>query len=104
MLPLDGAEWRGNIRQLRNIVECAAALCQEDTISRQLIEQVLRISIQDTSETPAPAPAAHRGPEQEQARVLAVLDACGGNKTKAARQLGISYTTLWRRLKQWGMV
>ena len=104
MLPLDGAEWRGNIRQLRNIVECAAALCQEDTISRQLIEQVLRISIQDTSETPAPAPAAHRGPEQEQARVLAVLDACGGNKTRAARQLGISYTTLWRRLKQWGMV
>lgn len=100
MLPLAGSSWPGNIRQLRNIVECAVALCQENTISRQLIEQVLQISIQDM----LPVPETSTRHEPEQARVLAVLDTCGGNKTKAAKQLGISYTTLWRKLKSWNLV
>lgn len=36
---------------------------------------------------------------QEEALILAALEQCQGDKHKAAQKLGISHTTLWRRLK-----
>jgi len=38
--------------------------------------------------------------EVEREHILAVLAACGGNKARAAAALGISSTTLWRKLKE----
>ena len=38
--------------------------------------------------------------EEEQARILRVLQESGGNKAEAARRLGMSRTTLWKRLSQ----
>ena len=38
-------------------------------------------------------------PQSELARIQAVLTACDGDRTEAARRLGISRTTLWRKLK-----
>lgn len=105
--PLLDLTWPGNIRQLRNTVECAVALCQEPVIDRKMIETVLKISFASTQqETPAPLavcePRAYRPTaEEERAHIFSVLDACGGNKTLAAKQLGIGYTTLWRKLKSY---
>jgi DNA-binding NtrC family response regulator len=53
-------------------------------------------------------PPITRGPQQpdadpDRARVLAVLDACGGNQTMAAEQLGMSRRSLVYRLQSWGM-
>ena len=50
------------------------------------------------------APAALPAVQQEAALpdILAILQRCGGNRAAAARQLGISRTTLWRKLKEGG--
>jgi two-component system response regulator AtoC len=50
--------------------------------------------------TGTPAPNAS---DPEQARVLSMLDACGGNQTMAAERLGISRRSLVYRLQAWGM-
>lgn len=54
--------------------------------------------------TPAPfppeAPQAS-GPDNEKDRLLAALRACGGNRTRAARELGMDRTTLWRKLQKY---
>jgi two-component system response regulator HydG len=39
----------------------------------------------------------------ERAHVLHVLERCGGSQQDAARLLGIGRTTLWRKLKSWGI-
>lgn len=41
--------------------------------------------------------------ELERRYVLEVLERCGGNRTHAARALGIGANTLWRKLKSWGV-
>ncbi|MEY8339011.1 sigma 54-interacting transcriptional regulator [Lachnospiraceae bacterium 62-35] len=109
LLPLQFLTWPGNIRQLRNIVECAVALCQQEEITRQLMETVLKVSGQQllpetsSSVSPLPYPSFSQSmADAEQERILSVLAACRGNKTLAARELGIGYTTLWRKLKKYG--
>jgi propionate catabolism operon transcriptional regulator len=39
----------------------------------------------------------------ERDMIVRALEDCGGNRMAAARQLGISSTTLWRRLKEMGL-
>ena len=41
--------------------------------------------------------------ETEKAKILSVLEASGGNKTRAAETLGISRRTLHRKLNEWGL-
>ena len=41
--------------------------------------------------------------DAERAHVLRVLDRCGGSPNEAARLLGIGRTTLWRKLRRWGV-
>jgi two-component system response regulator HydG len=55
-----------------------------------------------------PAPAAGgEGPlrlaDVERAHVLRVLERCGGSQPEAARALGIGRTTLWRKLREYGV-
>ena len=57
---------------------------------------------------PPAAPASGAAPGDsleaaEKAKILAVLDECGGNITRAAEKLGISRRTLHRRLNEWKM-
>ena len=40
-------------------------------------------------------------PDGEKGRLFAALRACGGNRTQAARRLGIDRTTLWRNLQKY---
>lgn len=40
-------------------------------------------------------------PDGEKGMLFAALRACGGNKTQAARRLGIDRTTLWRKLQKY---
>ena len=107
--------WPGNIRQLRNFAESAVAVCQKDEIDSEIIDKILHMAGRDqaeyagsavlTEQTQMPAPEHRyihsRRPEaEEQAEILRVLKECGGNKTRAAKILGIGYATLWRRLKK----
>ncbi|UCG60901.1 MAG: sigma 54-interacting transcriptional regulator [Candidatus Zixiibacteriota bacterium] len=89
--------WPGNVRELENILERAAVLSREgvilpDHLPSQIVNQASVLS----SKT-----GLYKGTlaEVEQKYIEQVLDEVDGNRTKAAKALGISSTTLWRKLK-----
>jgi transcriptional regulator with PAS, ATPase and Fis domain len=102
--------WRGNIRELRNVLEQAAMRADSQTIDAEQLAQVLR----DSGVEPAAPLAASAEPlaqpelllrplavqvaELEQRAIAAALQAHQGNKLATARQLGISRATLYERL------
>ena len=87
---LKGRPWAGNVRELRNVIERA----------------VLMGEIPGMADAPVAAAAEHDGgypldwtlEQVKRAHMLRVLEAHGGNKSAAARQLGLSRKTLERKL------
>jgi transcriptional regulator with PAS, ATPase and Fis domain len=102
--------WRGNVRELRNVLEQAALLGDSSRIDGERITQVLRETGIEQLETPQPVarvaspepsavrPLAEQVAEVERQAIAAALRACGGNKVAAARMLGIARATLYERL------
>lgn len=89
--------WPGNVRQLRNVMERAVVLSKGDTItSRELPEEF--ISLKKREE---PLHSLKTLSELESEAVRNALRVCNGNKSKAARLLGISRKALYKRLKDW---
>jgi DNA-binding NtrC family response regulator len=88
--------WPGNVRELENTLQRALVLAQGDRIGMADLPQELR--------DPPAGPACPWGEsatlaEVESAWIKRVLERCGGNRTQAAKILGIDPSTLWRRLK-----
>jgi len=81
--------WPGNIRELRNVVERAVVLCDGDAI---LPEHLVFEPLVPQAEG-----------EDERARIMAALQACAGNQTKAAVRLGISRKTLGVKMDALGI-
>ena len=91
---LVGYEWPGNVRELHNALERAAILCQGGLITRE------HLSIRSTSFV-APRRSPHLS-EVERRTIEQVLQESAGNKSKAARRLGITRTQLYSRLRKYG--
>ena len=93
-------EWPGNIRELRNVCEQLAVLAESDTIDKEDVLHVIALYPRPDTEVagkiPARSPSAAVTPDA--AAIQRALLAAGGNKRKAAEILGISRTTLWRKL------
>jgi len=100
------ASWPGNVRQLQNVVERAVILGDQPYIDVVHLPDGLtssglgRVGEEDMPEVRA----AGRSIEDPEAReILAVLARSGGSRTRAARTLDISRSTLWRRMKRLGL-
>jgi two-component system, NtrC family, response regulator HydG len=93
-------DWPGNVRELENAMEHAAVLCVHSLI----LPEHLPSHIVHAGATPQAAVAdrSRSLAQVEQAYLEAVLESTHGNQTQAARILGISTTTLWRKLKRKG--
>jgi DNA-binding NtrC family response regulator len=98
---LEAQPWPGNVRELENAVERAVVLAAGD---------VLDVDDFRPRGAPPPPPGTFvpgdRVPtldELEKAHILRVLELCDGQKTKAAALLGINRTTLWKKLRQYGL-
>ncbi len=88
--------FRGNIRELKNMAERACVLHTGTVISQDSLREILYPKDLDPeSFTPAPAPSS------EPERLREALNACGGNRTKAAKLLGMDRSTLWRKLQKY---
>jgi DNA-binding NtrC family response regulator len=93
--------WPGNVRELENVIERAVALENGETIrAEDLPESIRNLSIQTYRHTPSVIPTLD---EQEKHYIQWVLEKSGGNKTKAAKIMGIDRVSLWRKLKRYGM-
>jgi PAS domain S-box-containing protein len=87
----------GNIRELENILEHALILCQESVLRRKHLPDYLRQRLLASAgrlekDRPPDAP--------ERSRILAALRRHGGNRSLAARDLGMDRSTLWRKMKK----
>lgn len=92
--------WPGNIRELENAVEHAYVLCRGDQIqARDLPATLADDGNPGRASAGDPAPIKDlRG--QEMAMIQAALEHHRGNRSAAARELGIHPTTLWRKLRK----
>jgi len=97
---LKAHRWPGNVRELEHWVESAVVLAPEDVLDAQSFAAPRGPSAHapTTSAALFTAPRDLTLAELERRYVLAVLDACEGNKTKAAEQLGVARNTLTRLL------
>jgi len=111
---LAGQPWRGNIRELRNVLEQAAMRSDAQSIDAEQLRMILREAgvepAAPVTEAAAPGgaqagqesllrPLAVQVAELERRAIAAAMAAHGGNKLATARQLGISRATLYGRLE-----
>ncbi len=92
-------KWPGNIRELQNAIEHAAVLCRSTNIK----PEDLPMEIRNTGFSPTTAHGIKPLEHIEKEYIISVLKELDNNKTQAAKELGISLATLYRKLKQCAM-
>ncbi len=96
---LETYDWPGNVRELRNVIESAAAVCDSDQIEPR---HLMFFKPRRRDPTMEKLPLAGKTLESiEKNAIQQTLEQCGGNKTKAAKQLGISPSTLYEKVKKY---
>jgi DNA-binding NtrC family response regulator len=94
--------WPGNVRQLRNVIERACLLTRSHTIAADDIDT----SAEEDHQLPATFPESDLPgavAQLEEAMIRKALDACGGNRTEAARRLNINRQLLYTKMQRFGL-
>ncbi|MHB1021292.1 MAG: sigma-54 interaction domain-containing protein [Acidobacteriaceae bacterium] len=102
--------WNGNVRELANVIEYAVAVAKMETIlPEDLPEEVQQAfsEVHPTTELPAPGtpikppePLPEGASDSEADQLRAALEAHHWRRADAARALGLSRSTLWRRMRE----
>ncbi len=115
---LESHHWPGNIREMSNALEYAMVHLDGTVILPHHLPPEItnarmgatRGTSADLATTPAtlqeqPSSSYYRPthPDTEKNQIILALEESGGNRSKAAKILGMSRTTLWKRLKQYGL-
>jgi DNA-binding NtrC family response regulator len=109
--------WPGNVRELRNIMDAAFAIGESGPVNAGLLRQMLRDDSRSRPvEVEEPAPKATTTPggktpgpvrehldAVEKQAITTELIACGWNRTKAARRLGMSRSALYNKIERFGI-
>ena len=102
ILLLKRYSWPGNIRELRNIIERATILCESDVL--QPSDFPVAILNSGSRETLSPLDT-HQAPDDpHKVKIIASLEKNQWNKTLAAKDLNMSRTTLWRKMKAYSLL
>ena len=105
-----GYGWRGNVRELENLIERAVILTDGDTIEASALPSI----VAETKRLPAIDVPAGENPEEdfnlkrarqrfEAGLIRKALGRTGGNRTHAARLLEISHRALLYKIKDYGI-
>jgi len=95
-------DYPGNIRELSNFIERGVALTQGKTLNIEHLPQNLgSLSVRVFKPEMAATPTTLK--EQETEHILQALKVANGNRTQAAKLLGIDRVSLWRKLKKLGI-
>jgi len=102
---LTAHDWPGNVRELKAVIDRAVLLCR----GTQLGPRHLAFTTSTSSPPPAAKPSspAHDAEQpqlapaelDERARIIAALEDCGGNQTRAAKQLGMARSTMVTKIR-----
>lgn len=97
--------WRGNVRELKNTVKRLVLLLDRQNIEPQDIDQVLGMEFEPGEATLNEDIADLRKAREdfERKHIRKVLDSCKGNMTKAAEEMGIERSNLYKKVRQLGM-
>ncbi len=103
-----GYDWPGNVRELVNALEYALVHAEGATIQPRhfpadLLDAVHPLVYEGKSDALLTSYYRGSATEREKEIILAALAEASGNKSTAAEKLGMSRTTLWKRLKQYGI-
>ena len=98
---LEQQPWKGNIRELRNVIERSLIVCE----SERLDVADLPLDIQNThyEQSDETTPGSFELSAIERRHIARVLEYTKGNKTEAARLLKIGLTTLYRKIEEYGI-
>ena len=94
-----GHSWPGNVRELKSAVEFAVINCVGSVVQAEDLPPEI---VEPTKPRALVLPPPRRAEDDSQRIVQAVHD-CRGNRSQAARQLGMSRATFYRRLKELGL-
>ncbi|HEY3490443.1 MAG TPA: sigma-54 dependent transcriptional regulator [Candidatus Deferrimicrobiaceae bacterium] len=96
--------WPGNVRQLRNALETASLIAPGEVIEPDALPaEVTGGVLPSTATGPIALPGPKTIEEAEREAIRAALEKTGGNKTQAAKLLGIGLRTLHRKVKEHGL-
>lgn len=103
--PIRRFSWPGNIRQLQNVIESVVQLCDGDTIHGQdILENIDAEELTGknrTITTKRKTSPARRGYMPTKEEIEQALKRCGGNRSKAAEELGIARRTLYNYISKY---
>ena len=91
---LKSLEWPGNVRQLRNFCERLSTVVFESIISMKDVERCITRGF-ITSEFKE---------QSEKEKIIEVIAECNGNRSKAAETLGFDRSTLYRKMRRYGLL
>jgi len=108
---LSAHHWPGNIRQLENAIERAVVLAEGPIISLNDLPEEVRGRAAGRSASPEPrgdgdagrSPLRKQVNDVERRRLIEALEQADGNKSVAARRLDIPRSTLFSKLKKYGL-
>lgn len=99
-------DWPGNVRELMNAIERSVVLARSEYLDAEDLSvirdssQMIPDSLPDVDDVGKDVPL----DQVEKATILRTLESAGGNKSEAARRLGITRKTLHKKLKKYGMM
>jgi PAS domain S-box-containing protein len=92
-------EWPGNVRELRSALEYAFVACHENMIQ----PYHLPVHIVQAGSRAAKQSPREDAEEARRRELIEALHRCRGNRSQAARLLGVSRVTVWSRMKRYGI-
>ncbi len=95
--------WPGNVRELRNVVERMVILAEEDLILEEHLPETIRFQKYTQAISDLNSTLTDITDRAEREVILQALEGCSGDKSKAARKLGVPRSTLYYKMKKLGV-